>query len=242
MLEDAYIIALICAKPQHSAMMIESLWLSGVTTMTFMFKDSLRLPLSLFEAIAKTIPHSTIYQPIEGKDSRNESYHNAFALMLSHACLNDTEWYVLIEDDVIFNPSWFDKCMEAYKLAVDDGYNVGMVSPLDWDFDWYGIKANGAQYKMQDWFTTHCAIIHRDVLLRGIDFSRPFWHEYDSEIDKYIGLMLVEKGYVQITTRPSHAYSLDGLPYAQSSFTPETEEIKKLCSGLNTLLKVKKHV
>jgi len=229
---DPYIIALVYKKLVHTQLMIQSLVASGIQRLDFMFAETPELTQAMLEEMAQPLHSYRIFACLGNRTSQCHAYRSAFIHMLAHEIEHETEWYVLVEDDIIFNPGWLDKCIEAYHLAQNDDYKVGVVSPLHWEFGWYGIKAHAENYTVKDWFTTHCLVLHRDVLLHGVDLSRPFWHQVDIGLDKLTGLMFTEKGFVNISTNPSQAFSLDGGEYAVQSFMPANEEVHLLCKRL----------
>ncbi len=232
-----YGIVNICGRPEITSLTLDSLKQSFPGEIEFLFTPKEDFTLDSFGSMIKQKQFDmnrgmrdsetgdayeydeggAIIKTQETKSKRNPAYHTAFSRMLWKACNTQITWFCFFENDIILNSDFIKHCLDAHKRATADGFNVGLVSPLDWGFEWYNKGIEGYGYVVKEWMTSHCLIMHRDTLIRGIDLTKSYWHEYNYELDKFIGKDLTERKYTNICATPSRAYSMDGGIYAETS-------------------------
>lgn len=124
-----------------------------------------------------------------------------YGYLYSHAL--ESDWFVFIENDVLFNPDWFERTLEVYDKA-QKNYKVGVLGPFNNYFRGTVSGAYGDTYRGRNRLESQVWVISPTVLEKMLDYPLKVWAEHTVGVDKRVPKALFHDGYMSITSEQSH--------------------------------------
>lgn len=153
-----------------------------------------------------------VLEQTEDKTPTGAQYHS-FNLLNQ---MPITQWYIRFENDVLFNPDWFERCMEIRQEAAKK-YKVGIVNPII--NNRLRIKVEGT-YQTKTHFSSGCNIFDKATLIDIMKIPKQDW--LDTTFTDILTMRFLRKklGYWHINPLVSHARHI-GLAYATHISSPK---------------------
>ena len=133
------------------------------------------------------------------------SYCSRQCFMLGSLCFheNEGEWFVYIENDVLFNPDWFKRMVEIYEEA-SLKYKVGILTPVK-NLNRGTVHIDcGDTWVVKNKAEAQCWLMKPDVLMKTLDYPLSVWAPRPVGFDQRILGALHADGYMNISSNNSH--------------------------------------